>query len=171
MPPDADSAAETAPIEVSNDFLKSEYLFLSRCLNEENRDFVESVCSDLDQINRVLKINNAHVGYRVRDEVVFYMLNNRKAGLLNRDEAFDNAVMQKILPRIQGSSASVRDMLCELFKIFTGDFEEYRTRNDDTASGMFDKLSRDSVRYPRSAEKTAFMVKRFDEDGSTSYWL
>lgn len=171
MPPDADPAAETEPVEVSNDFLKSDYLLLSQCLNEENRDFVESVCTDLEQINRVLKTNNAHVGYRVRDEVVFYMLNNQKAGLLSRDEAFDNAVMQKILPRIQGSSASVKDMLCELFKIFAGDFEGYRTQNNDTAAGMFDKLGRGGVRYPRSAEKTAFMVRRFDEDGFTSYWL
>ena len=162
---------ELSPIEVSNDFLKSEYLFLSQCLNEENREFIESVCSDLEAINRLLKVNNAHVGYRVRDEIVFYMLNNRKADLLSRDEAMDNAIMQKILPRIQGSSAAVKDILCELFKIFAGDFEGYQTQNNDTAAGMFDKLSKGNIRYPKSAAKTAFMVRRFDEDGFTSYWL
>ena len=99
------------------------------------------------------------------------MLNNKNADLLNRDEAMDNAVMQKILPRIQGSSASVKDMLCELFKIFAGDFEGYQTENNDTASGMFDKLSKGNIRYLKSAAKTAFMVRRFDEDGFTSYWL
>ena len=170
--PAADTPSEgILPIEVSNDFLKSEYLFLSQCLNEENRAFIESVCSDLEAINRVLKINNAHVGYRVRDEIVFYMLNNRDADLLSRDEAMDNAVMQKILPRIQGSSTAVKEMLCELFKIFSGDFEGYQTLNNDTASGMFDKLSKGNIRYPKSAEKTAFMVRRFEEDGFTSYWI
>lgn len=171
MPAVNDFDDEVSPIETGNDFLKSEYLFLSQCLNEENREFIESVCSDLEAINRVLKANNAHVGYRVRDEIVFYMLNNRNADLLGRDDAMDNAIMQKILPRIQGSSAAVKDMLCELFKIFAGDFEGYQTQNNDTASGMFDKLSKGNTRYPKSAAKTAFMVRRFDEDGFTSYWL
>ena len=33
--------------------------------------------------------DNAHVGYRVRDEIVFYMLNNDTAKLLDYDTAFD----------------------------------------------------------------------------------
>ena len=111
------------------------------------------------------------MGYRVRDEIVFYMLNNRNAGLLSRDEALDNAIMQKILPRIQGSSASVKHLLCELFKIFAGDFEGYQTQNNDTADGMFDRLGKGNIRYPKSAAKTAFMVRRFDEDGFTAYWI
>ena len=171
MPSPETPDGEAEPIEAGNDFLKSEYLFLSRCLNEENRAFVESVCSDLEQINRVLMADNAHVGYRVRDEIVFYMLNNRNAGLLSRDEAMDNAIMQKILPRIQGSSASVKHLLCELFKIFAGDFEGYQTRNNDTADGMFDRLGKGYIRYPKSAAKTAFMVRRFEEDGFTAFWL
>jgi 5-methylcytosine-specific restriction endonuclease McrBC GTP-binding regulatory subunit McrB len=171
MPSPETPDGEAEPIEAGNDFLKSEYLFLSRCLNEENQAFIESVCSDLEQINRVLMADNAHVGYRVRDEIVFYMLNNRNAGLLSRDEALDNAIMQKILPRIQGSSASVKHLLCELFKIFAGDFEGYQTRNNDTADGMFDRLGKGNIRYPKSAAKTAFMVRRFDEDGFTAFWL
>lgn len=162
---------EVLPIETDNDFLKSKYLFLSQCLDEDNREFIESVCKDLEDINQVLKTNNSHVGYRVRDEIVFFMLNNKNADLLSQDEAMDNAVMQKILPRIQGSSVSVKNMLCELFKIFAGDFEGYQTQNNDTASGMFDKLSKGNIRYPKSDAKTAFMVRRFDEDGFTSYWL
>ena len=171
MPADAAPDDKIPPLDVSNDFLKSEYLFLSKCLNEENRPFIESICADLEQINGILKTNNAHVGYRVRDEVVFYMLNNQKTGLLTRDEAMDNAIMQKILPRIQGSSVFVKDMLCELFRFFAGDFDGDRARNKDTSAGMFARLERGSVRFPKSAEKTAFMVKRFDGDGATSFWL
>lgn len=171
MPP-ADVPDEApAPVKAGNDFLKSEYLFLSQCMDAENRDFIEDVCTDLEKINEILKTNNAHVGYRVRDEIVFYMLNGRKAGLLSRDEAMDNAVMQKILPRIQGSSASVKEMLCELFKIFAGDYTGYQTQNNDTASEMFAYLQDKGAKYPKSAEKTAFMVRRLDEDGFTSYWL
>ncbi len=171
MPTDAAPDKAVSPLEVNNDFLKSEYLFLSKCLNEENRAFIESICADLEEINRVLKMNNAHVGYRVRDEIVFYMLNNQKTGLLSRDEAMDNAIMQKILPRIQGSSVFVKDMLCELFRVFAGEFGGYRTQSKDTSAGMFARLERGTVRFPKSAAKIAFMVKRFDGDGSTSFWL
>ena len=125
----------------------------------------------MQRINEVLKTANAHVGYRVRDEIVFYMLNNKKAGLLSDNAALDNEIMQKILPRIQGSSSSVKDMLCELFKIFAGDYDGYQTQSDDTASKMMRKLQAGGAVYPQSAEKVAFMVRRFEEDGFTSYWL
>ena len=171
MPPSWTAAAETEPIEVGNEFLKSEYLFLNRCLNEENREFIESVCRELEAINQILKINDAHVGYRVRDEIVFYMLNNRKAELLSREEALDNVIMQKIMPRIQGRSVGVKQMLCELFKFFAGDYEEIRTQNNDAAPKMSEFLKQNDVKYPKSAAKTAFMVKRFEEDGFTSYWI
>lgn len=171
MPAATAPDAPVSPLDVSNDFLKSEYLFLSKCLNEDNRTFIESICADLEEINRVLKTNNTHFGYRVRDEVIFYMLNNQKAGLLTHSDALDNAIMQKILPRIQGSSASVKNILCELFNIFAGDYAAFQSDNQDIASKMFVYLKERGGRYPKSAEKTAFMVKRFDEDGFTSYWL
>lgn len=155
------------PLDLNNEFLVSEYLFLAQCQDS----FVNDVCASLQRINEVLKTANAHVGYRVRDEIVFYMLNNKKAGLLSDNAALDNEIMQKILPRIQGSSSSVKDMLCELFKIFAGDYDGYQTQSDDTASKMMRKLQAGSAVYPQSAEKVAFMVRRFEEDGFTSYWL
>ncbi|MCF0129128.1 MAG: DUF3578 domain-containing protein, partial [Pseudobutyrivibrio sp.] len=114
----------------------------------------------------------AHVGYRVRDEIVFYMLNNKKAGnLLTRNQAFDNEIMQKILPRIQGSSASVKTMLCELFKVCAGDYEGYQTENDDVSSKMLAATKKETCKYKESAKKIAYMVRRFEEDGFTTYWL
>ena len=98
-------------------------------------------------MNGILEMANAHIGYRVRDEIVFYMLNNKKADLLDEKAAFDNQIMQKILPRIQGSSESIKKMLEELLKIC------------------------DSEKFEASAKKINFMIKRYDEDGFTSYWL
>ena len=140
---------------------------------DEDPDYVKGVCAELQKINAVLQKANAHVGYRVRDEIVFYLMNNKKAGLLSDDEALDNEIMQKILPRIQGSSVSVKDMLCDLFKILAGDYEGYQTKNNDVAVKMKDKLNDKgaNVKYPKSARKVAFMVRRFEEDGFTSYWL
>ena len=116
-------------------------------LGSKDEEYISSVCTTLQRINSVLEKANAHVGYRVRDEIVFYMLNNRESGLLEETVAFDNQIMQKILPRIQGSSEAIKAMLEELLKVCA------------------------SEKYTASEEKINFMIKRYEEDGFTSYWL
>ncbi len=157
-----------APLNLGNDFLKTEYLLLAQCAEEQ--EAVNAYCLELQRLNRILQQANAHVGYRVRDEVVFYLLNNRTADLLPENEAIDNEIMQKILPRIQGSSASIKNMLCELFRVCAGDYEGQNTESD-LSSKMMKVAQRPDCKYAKSAQKIAFMVRRFEEDGFTSYWL
>ena len=171
VPAWVENSGEVGAVMQENGFLRSRYLRLADCAAED-RDYVSSVCAELEKINGVLRRANAHVGYRVRDEIVFYLLNNQEAGLLDEHAAMDNEILQKILPRIQGSSASVKSMLCDLFKEIAGDYEGYQTESNNTADRMMDLLRKNgSVRYPKSAKKIAFMVRRFEEDGFTSYWL
>lgn len=161
---------EAKAIFADNTFMKTEYVFFNQC--SYDKDFVEEVCIELQDINKILEKANAHVGYRVRDEIVFYMLNNKNAdNLLTRNQAFDHEIMQKILPRIQGSSASVKTMLCELFKYCAGDYESYQTENDDVSAKMIAAANKETCKYKESAKKIAFMVRRFEEDGFTAYWL
>lgn len=157
------------PLEVPNRFLQTEYLVLEQdCADEQ--DYVTKVCDMLQQINEILREANAHVGYRVRDEIVFYMLNNKKAGnLLTEEQAFDNEIMQKILPRIQGSAVSIKDMLVELFKFCMGDQAGVDQDNGNVSKQMENKA--DSATYKESAKKIGYMMKRYEEDGFTSYWL
>lgn len=163
------TTVEVKPLNLGNDFMKAEYVFLKQC--ESEKDFTDKLCVELQEINKILEKANAHVGYRVRDEIAFYMLNNKKAELLSEDEAFDNEIMQKILPRIQGSSAAVKNMLCELFKRCAGEYESYQTESDDISSKMFKAAQKADCKYRKSAEKIAYMVRRFEEDGFTAYWL
>lgn len=158
-----------APIKAANAFLKTKYLLLAQC--NESAEAVGEFCSELQQINKILQRANAHVGYRVRDEIVFYLLNNAELDLLSVNDAMDNAIMQKILPRIQGSSGAVKDMLCELFKVFAGDYAGYQTEDNDVSTKMLRAAQSSECKYKKSAEKIAFMVRRFEEDGFTSYWL
>lgn len=159
------------PQELPNSFLRTEYLVLSLdCMHEW--EYMNSICAELKAINEVLVQANAHVGYRVRDEIVFYLLNNKNAGnLLAHEQAMDNEIMQKILPRIQGSSAAVKNMLCELFKICAGDYEGIQTESDNASAKMLKASHAPDCKYPKSAKKIAFMVRRYEEDGFTSYWL
>lgn len=163
------TSVEVKPLNLGNDFMKAEYVFFKQC--ESEKDFTDKLCIELQEINKILEKANAHVGYRVRDEIAFYMLNNKKAGLLSENEAFDNEIMQKILPRIQGSSTAVKNMLCELFKRCAGEYESYQTESDDISSKMFKAAQKADCKYRKSAEKIAYMVRRFEEDGFTAYWL
>lgn len=134
------------PQKLPNSFLSSNYITLNDC-EPNDRDFIENECAKLQRINNILETANAHIGYRVRDEIVFYLLNNNKENLLEEYVAFDNQIMQKILPRIQGSSESIKTMLEELLKVC------------------------ESEKYVSSTNKINFMIKRYEEDGFTSYWL
>ena len=122
VPDFAEISEDTKSLVCKNSLLKTEYITLVSDVATEDREFVSDICVKLQEINKILQGAQAHVGYRVRDEIVFYMLNNKKAELLDTDLAFDNEIMQKILPRIQGSSASIKDMLCELYKKCAGDY-------------------------------------------------
>ena len=157
------------PLDVPIRFLQTEYLVLEQDCADE-KDYVTQICDKLQQINEILRKANAHVGYRVRDEIVFYMLNNKKAGnLLTEEQAFDNEIMQKILPRIQGSAVSIKDMLIELFKFCMGDQAGVDQDNGNVSKQMENKA--DSATYKESAKKIGYMMKRYEEDGFTSYWL
>lgn len=158
-------------MNLNNAFLKTEYLLLGQCAAES--ETVNGYCLELQKVNRILQKASAHVGYRVRDEIVFYLLNNKKYDLLAENEAMDNELMQKILPRIQGSSASVKAMLCELFKLCAGDYDGYQVQSDNISDKMRKALNDAGrkIKYRHSAEKIELMTRRFEEDGFTSYWL
>ena len=168
--PDFSEALEAAESQnCKNDFLKTDYITLMSDTATEDRQFVSDICFELQEINEILQRAQAHIGYRVRDEIVFYMLNNKKAELLDKNLAFDNEIMQKILPRIQGSSASIKDMLCELFKKCAGDYTGLSQASVSEQMQVY--VETKDCKYKKSAEKICYMMRRFEEDGFTSYWL
>ena len=142
--PDFEEVQDAEACEVTNDFLKSEYIVLKKDVDVEDQNFVIKICSQLQSINEILQEANSHVGYRVRDEIVFYMLNNKKSGLLAENEAMDNEIMQKILPRIQGSGISVKELLIALFKNFAGD---YSGISQDSVWRQMDKYIKDKKNW------------------------
>jgi len=166
IPSEISQAEMSALTNVRNDFLKSEYLQLSHC---DDKDYIVKICTELQKINEILRIAEAHIGYRIRDEICFYMLNNKKNNLMPENEAFDYEILQKILPRIQGSNSTLKDMLIELFKYCAGDYTGLS--GSDTYEQMQNYINNNQCKYKKSACKVAFMVRRFEEDGFTSYWL
>lgn len=158
-----------APQKLPNSFLRTEYLVLATdCTGD--KALVEKICTELQILNGKLLKANAHVGFRVRDEIVFYMLNNEKAGnLLSYEQAMDNEIMQKILPRIQGSSVAIKTLLIDVFKFCMGSGSGIDADTGNVGEQM--KNAALSAKYPESAKKIGYMMTRFEDDGFTSYWL
>lgn len=152
--------------KLSNDFLKTDYLYLRDC---DDTELIDTVCFNLEELNHILVKANLHVGYRVRDEICFYMMTNKAADLLSEEAALDHEIMQKILPRVQGSSAAIKEVLSELFIKCAGDYSGFA--GTAAYEQMNSYLDSKPCRYPNSAKKITFMMRRYEEDGFTSYWL
>lgn len=158
---------EIESINVNNSFLRTSFLNIKDALSSDDK-FVRVINSKVKDINEILELGNKKFGYRVRDEIVFYMLENKINDLLSEDEAFDFQIMQKILPTITGSELLIKDILIRLFN--------YCSTNDKeiSASGEYIKnceteLKSNRIKYKKSAKKILMMLRGY-EDGFTSFW-
>ncbi|CCU78680.1 5-methylcytosine-specific restriction related enzyme [Halanaerobium saccharolyticum subsp. saccharolyticum DSM 6643] len=165
-----DYSDQVKSLKVNNQFLKTEYLNLKDLLPVK-KDEVRRTTEELERLNQILKKANLQVGYRIRDEINFYIVEALDKELLAKNTAFDKEILQKVLPRIQGSSAIIKEILLELFDFFSG--SNFSKENGQLANRVWKyyQANQESFKYPESAEKIAYMLRRFEEDGFTSYWL
>jgi 5-methylcytosine-specific restriction endonuclease McrBC GTP-binding regulatory subunit McrB len=137
---------------ISNDNLEASYIHLIDVFNK-HQQLVEEISKDIEAINIPLSKINAQVGYRVRDEICFYMVHNKETNLLSENDALDFCYMQKILPRISGGQI-VQEVLITLKALWTVRTEEGQPQP-----------------YPRSHAKVEEMLGRLKENGFTSFWI
>lgn len=156
---------ECDSIEIDNNFLKTSFLNIKEALAYD-MEFVKQINDKVKAINEILKQGNKNFGYRVRDEIVFYMLENKIAGLLDEDTAFDYQIMQKILPTISGSDSYIKDILIKLFNYCI--IDEVISSTGDYVKEC-EKITPDKIKYKKSAKKILVMLRGY-EDGFTSFW-
>jgi energy-coupling factor transporter ATP-binding protein EcfA2 len=150
------------PVVFSHESFASLYLHL-KDVYQKNIALVDRVTDELVKMNKALQLINAHVGYRVRDEICFYMEYNEESQLMGFEEAFDHCILQKVLPRIAGSDTRVDQLLKELYLLFTN--KEYEEDPDLLIMDLA------SAKYPNSTEKVVEMLRRLRDDGFTSFWI
>ncbi|MCD6438844.1 MAG: AAA family ATPase [Halomonas sp.] len=144
----------------------------SNDLSDAHKKALASSMQMLMQVNGILEPAGLHFGYRVRDEVAFYLTLHQEEALeslegFDTDAAMDFQLMQKVLPRIQGSSLSVLKVLIGLLSLLANTPLE-----EDAEYGVIEKeVNPQNTRYPRSVKKLLFMLQRFHDDGFTSFWL
>lgn len=150
-----------------NDFLKSQYLKISQCKDEKK--IATKIIDKLIEINNILEKYQQHFAYRVRDEIVFYVIYAVKNELFSFNQAMDYSIVQKILPKVGGSGGEVLDILVELFNNLNnskykndGYIEEQQTRAMENQC--------ESSEYRLSSEKIMYMIRRFSRDGFTTFW-
>jgi hypothetical protein len=134
----------------------------------------------LDQINRVLIRAQLQVGYRVRDEVGLFLYNAREIAAGFRTAAgaavdpLDLALWMKVLPRITGSSQSIRWVLGALATIAQhGTLADLSGGLEETSRAGFSVfLPEESVpaRFPMFLARLRMMFQRLEREGFTSFW-
>lgn len=150
---------------VHNDLLKSRFLNLKDAIGQD-KDYVIKVNELIKKLNSILSFANKQFGYRVRDEIVFYMIENNEAKLLSEEEAMDYQIMQKILPTIAGSDYRIKKVLIDLFNLCSPN-----NQISDNRGYIEDALNySSSAIYKKSARKIVDMLREL-EDGFTSYWV
>lgn len=152
---------------IKNDFFECDYLS-SIDLKESDKEKISREMQILQKINNILEVADLHFAYRIRNEIAFYLLLNKKYNLLDETTAFDFQIVQKILPRIHGSSERVQTVLVEMLNLLEG--KDFRSSGFDIS--MIDgKIGYEDLKYKRASKKIIFMLKRFNDDRFTSFWL
>lgn len=116
-----------------------------------DKDQKAEITQFINEVNKCLKGSPFQIAYRILNETILYY---RATKIVNQDEAdlnkvFDDILMQKVLPRIEGDYDKTYKPLANL------------------------KTKAETKGWTKSKEKIDFMLGRFSQDdqgGFTSFW-
>ena len=151
-------------LELDNSWFKTRFISIKDAVTF-NKEYVVKINNEIIEINNILAMGNRHFGYRVRDEIVFYMLENKENKLLDESVAFDYQIMQKILPTITGSDRVIKDILIDLYNYCNPDGQII----DEINYIKMGEENLETALYYKSANKILMMLRGY-EDGFASYW-
>jgi 5-methylcytosine-specific restriction protein B len=161
------AASEVPPLELGQSFFRPEFTTLNDML-PLHREKAKEIAQTISDLNRNLGLAGFEVGYRVRDEAISFAIYASDAGL-NDDEINAAIVLQKILPRVQGSSPRVEKLLLSLLKRLKGE-SDVPDQNDSELDQKLATLRTDD-NASAIVRKIAGMLILFREENFTSFWL
>lgn len=159
--------AEVPALDLDQAFFKPEFT----CLNDvllKHREKAKGIATFIEELNDELASAGFEVGYRVRDEAISFAVYATEAGLTKAD-VNEAIVLQKILPRIQGSSPRVGKLLHSLLQKLKGDVDAPQL-GDPNFDQRLAELRSDS-NASSIVRKIAGMLLIFREENFTSFWL
>jgi hypothetical protein len=161
------AASEVPPLDLGQSFFRPEFTTLNDLL-PAHRDKAKIIAQTISDLNQDLGLAGFEVGYRVRDEATSFAVYASDAGLSD-EEVNEAIVLQKILPRVQGSSPRVEKLLMSLLKRLKGD-SDVPDENDPEISLKLAALRVDDE-ASAIVRKIAGMLILFREENFTSFWL
>lgn len=161
------SLLELPPLNLDQSFFRPEFTMLNDVLPKHSA-IAKEIAEMISGINRDLGLAGFEVGYRIRDEAISFAVYAGIAGL-SREEINEAIVLQKILPRVQGSSPRVERLLINLLRRLKGESDV----PDENDPELAHKLAALRVDGEASAivRKIAGMLILFREENFTSFWL
>ena len=167
--PEITGRAAAEPLSLDNQFLRSKYLDFQSCY-QAHPDEMTQMVDILERINQALQPINAQIAYRVRNEIAYYLSYAVEDQLLTFEQAMDNALMQKILPRIQGEGHRIQRAFGGILDaIIPG---ENFSKEEDLLKAL-EKYQQNKSQYPysKSIQKICFMLEGIRNNGYATYWL
>lgn len=161
------ASSEVPSLELGQSFFRPEFTTLNDIL-PLHREKAKEIAQTISDLNRNLGLAGFEVGYRVRDEAISFAIYAHDAGL-NDDEINAAIVLQKILPRVQGSSPRVEKLLLSLLKRLKGQ-SDVPDQNDSELDQKLATLRTDA-NASAIVRKIAGMLILFREENFTSFWL
>lgn len=155
---------ESDSLDLDNSFFKTRFLSIKDAVDFD-KEYVVKINNKIIEINSILEAGNKHFGYRVRDEIVFYMLENKINNLLDENLAFDYQIMQKVLPTITGSDRVIKEILIDLYN-YCNPSKKISDEIDYIKHGQ---EGLETALYVKSASKILMMLRGY-EDGFASFW-
>jgi len=158
---------DVPPLVLEQAFFRPEFTSLNDLL-PGHRDKAKTIAQMIAGLNGDLAPAGFEVGYRVRDEADAFAVYASAAGMSDA-EVSEAIVLQKILPRIQGSSPRVERLLMALLKQLKGD-SDVPDANDPELDQKLVALRVDDE-ASAVVRKIVGMLILFREENFTSFWL
>jgi 5-methylcytosine-specific restriction endonuclease McrBC GTP-binding regulatory subunit McrB len=159
--------AEVPALDLDQAFFKPEFTCLNDVLSK-HREKAKEISAFIEGLNGELASAGFEVGYRIRDEAISFAAYATEAGLTKAD-VNEAIVLQKILPRIQGSSPRVGKLLHSLLQKLKADVDAPQLE-DPNFDQRLAELGSDG-NASSIVRKIAGMFLIFREENFTSFWL
>lgn len=169
------SSEEIPPMEgVKADFLQTKFL-QGNDLSEEDKLRLRPAMQWLQKVSAALAPVGLALGYRIRDELAFYLINRVAIReLISEGEALDRQLVQKILPRLQGASPRYGEVLPQLLALLhpeaLKDVSDLRQVPFGTLREKVGPKTTQPRPFPQATDKLMAMYQRFEEGGFTTFW-
>jgi hypothetical protein len=159
--------AEVPALDLDQAFFRPEFTCLNDLLSH-HRDRSQAIAKFVDSLNHDLAAGGFEVGYRVRDEAISFAVYADQTGL-SAEEVNEAIVLQKILPRIHGSSPRVEKVLLALINRLKGDADVPEQEDPSFGQRLADLRADDEA--SAVLRKMAGMLLNYREENFTSFWL